>query len=68
MRTGLQPIKIADRKCNTFLGISQEIKRWSIFIPMISDLKHDSMTVKDDRHWAKVKQTVKQDFVVDQNL
>jgi len=35
---------------------------------MISDLKHDSMTVKDDRHWAKVKQTVKQDFVVDQNL
>jgi len=22
MRTGLQPIKIADRKCNTFAGIS----------------------------------------------
>jgi hypothetical protein len=22
MRTGLQPIKIADRKCNTFVGIS----------------------------------------------
>jgi dynein heavy chain len=68
MRTGLQPIKIADRKCNTFVGISEEIKRWSIFIPMISDLKHESMTTVDDRHWSKVKHTVKQDFVVDQNL
>jgi len=23
MRTGLQPIKIADRRCNTFIGISE---------------------------------------------
>ena len=23
MRQGLQPIKIADRKCNTFLGITE---------------------------------------------
>jgi dynein heavy chain len=68
MRTGLQPIKIADRKCNTFVGISEDIKRWSIFIPMISDLKHDSMITPDGRHWKKVKDTVKQDFKVDQNL
>lgn len=69
MRTGLQPIKIADRKCNTFVGISEDIKRWSIFIPMITDLKHDSMNTKDERHWKKVKDTVKQkDLVIDQNL
>lgn len=71
MRTGLQPIKIADRKCNTFLGISEDIKRWSIFIPMISDLKHDSMTTTEkdnDRHWKKVKLLVKNDFTVDSNL
>jgi hypothetical protein len=27
MRQGLQPIKIYDRKCSAFLGISEEIKR-----------------------------------------
>lgn len=68
MRTGLNPIKVADRKCNTFTGIQEEIKRWSIFIPMISDLKHDSMITPDGRHWKKVKDTVKQDFSVDDNL
>ena len=68
MRQKLQPIKIADRKCNTFVGISEEIKRWSIFIPMVSDLKHDSMITPDGRHWKKVKDTVKQDFEVGDSL
>lgn len=40
MRQGLQPIKINDRKCSSFTGISEDIKRWSIFIPMITDMKH----------------------------
>jgi hypothetical protein len=35
---------------------------------MITDLKHDSMITPDARHWKKVKETVKQDFVVDENL
>jgi hypothetical protein len=43
MRTALQPIKIADKKCNTFTGIYEEIKKWGIFIPEITDLKHESM-------------------------
>jgi len=68
MRTGLQPIKIADRKCNTFVGISEEIKRWGIFIPMIADLKHESMTTPDNRHWTKVCDTLKQSFAVDNSL
>lgn len=68
MRQGLQPIKISDRKCSAFVGISNEIKRWSIFIPLISDLKHDSMITPDGRHWKKVKDTLKQDFTVGDNL
>ena len=39
MRTGLNPIKVQDRKCNTFVGIADEIKRWGIFIPLISDMQ-----------------------------
>ena len=68
MRTGLQPIKVQDRKCNTFLGIADEIKRWGIFIPMITDLKHNSMITPDGRHWKKVKETVKQEFEVNDAL
>jgi dynein heavy chain len=68
MRQGLQPIKINDRKCSAFLGISEEIKRWSIFIPMITDLKHESMVTPDQRHWTKVKDTLKQKFDVNENL
>lgn len=58
MRQGLNPIKIADRKCNTFTGITEEIKRWAVFIPLISDLKHESMVTADKRHWNKVRATV----------
>ena len=68
MRQGLQPIKITDRKCGAFLGISNEIKKWSIFIPLIGDLKHDSMFTPDSRHWKKVKDTLKQDFTVGDSL
>jgi dynein heavy chain, axonemal len=35
---------------------------------MITDLKHESMITPDERHWAKVKDTVKQKFTVDDNL
>ena len=68
MRQGLQPIKIADRKCGAFTGISNEIKQWGIFAPLIGDLKHDSMFTPDGRHWKKVKDTLKQDFTVGDDL
>lgn len=68
MRQGLQTIKIADRKCNSFTGITEEIKKWSIFIPLISDLKHESMVTEDNRHWKKVRTTVNREFEVDKNL
>lgn len=47
LRNGLQPIKISDRKCSSFVGISNDIKNWSTFIPMVSDLKDPSMDVAD---------------------
>lgn len=63
MRMGLQPIKVSDRKCGAFVGISADIKNWGIFIPMVTDLKDPSMEdLKDDRHWSKVKAAVKKNF------
>ena len=37
-----------DKKCNTYMGIVEEIKKWVVFLPLISDLRDDSMR---DRHW-----------------
>jgi dynein heavy chain len=68
LRNGLQPIKISDRKCSAFMGISSDIKNWSIFIPMVSDLKDPSMEVEDARHWKKIKEAVKQEFTLDDKL
>ena len=68
LRNGLQPIKISDRKCSSFVGISNDIKNWSTFIPMVSDLKDPSMDVADERHWKKVKDAVKRDFNLNNNL
>lgn len=68
LRNGLMPIKISDRKCSSFMGISSDIKNWSIFIPMVSDLKDPSMEVEDQRHWKKVKSLVNQEFTLDDKL
>lgn len=68
LRNGLQPIKISDRKCSSFVGISQDIKNWSTFIPMVSDLKDPAMDVADHRHWNKVKAAVKQNFSLNDDL
>jgi dynein heavy chain len=55
LRNGLQAIKVTDRKSNVFLGITDLVKRWSIFVPLILDLKDKSMDAEDDRHWAKIR-------------
>ncbi len=53
-------IKGVDRKSNTFIGISEDIKKWATFLPLLSELKDKSMDVEDGRHWAKVRAVVKQ--------
>lgn len=37
-----------DKKCNAYIGIQEEIKKWLVFLPLISDLRDPSMR---DRHW-----------------
>ena len=60
----LRDIKV-DRKCNAFLGLNSEIKNWSIFLPLVSQLKEDCMM---DRHWEKLKKEIEKDFEINSNV
>ncbi len=68
LRKNLLDIKGIDRKSNTFLGISEDIKKWATFMPLLNELKDPSMEVEDGRHWAKVRKCVQKDFVTDDSL
>jgi dynein heavy chain, axonemal len=54
-----------DKKCNAYLGIQEEIKKWLVFLPLISDLRDPAMR---DRHWTSLKNKVQKDFNVDDKL
>lgn len=68
LRKELTDIKGIDRKSNTFQGLNDEIKKWSTFLPLLTELKDSSMIVEDDRHWAKVRKITGNDFKVDEKL
>jgi dynein heavy chain len=54
-----------DKKCNAYLGIQEDIKKWLVFLPLISDLRDPAMR---DRHWTALKNKVQKDFNVDDKL
>ena len=60
----LREIKV-DRKCNAFAGITATTKTWSIFLPLITQLKEDCMM---PRHWEGLKKTLGQDFSINENF
>lgn len=54
-----------DKKCNAYLGIQDEVKKWLVFLPLIAELRDDAMR---DRHWKMIKTKVQKDFEIDDNL
>jgi dynein heavy chain len=54
-----------DKKCNAYIGITEEIKRWLVFLPLIAELRDDAMR---ERHWKAIKDKVQKDFHVDDKL
>lgn len=54
-----------DKKCNTYIGILEEIKTWLKFLPLCGQLRDPSMR---ERHWDMVREKVKANFVIDANL
>jgi len=60
----LKDMKV-DKRANAFSGILDEIKKWLIFLPLISELRDPAMR---DRHWNAIRAKVKSNFVVDDKL
>ena len=59
LKKGLLDQKAIDRRANAFVGINEDLKRWSTFLPLLGELKDPSMDVEDGRHWKKLKDIVK---------
>lgn len=61
----LMGLKGVDRKSNVFVGISGEIKNWNLFLPLVMEMKNEAMIVPDDRHWAKCRELLQNDFQIE---
>jgi len=60
----LKDMKV-DKKANAYAGLLEEIKKWIVFLPLITDLADKAMR---DRHWDDLKSKVGQQFTIDDNL
>jgi dynein heavy chain len=60
----LKDMKV-DKRANAFNGILDEIKKWLNFLPLIGELRDQSMR---DRHWDMIRDKVQSQFVIDSNL
>jgi dynein heavy chain len=54
LQNALKVMKV-DKRCNAYGGILDEIKKWLVFLPLITDLAAPSMR---DRHWDDLKNKV----------
>lgn len=54
-----------DKKCNAYIGILEEIKKWLKFLPLCGQLRDPSMR---ERHWDMIRAKVNSNFVIDKNL
>jgi len=54
-----------DKRCDAYDGLMKEIKKWLVFLPLIGELRNDSMR---DRHWDMIRKLVGKDFPVDETL
>jgi dynein heavy chain len=60
----LKDMKV-DKRCNAYMGILEELKKWQVFIPLISELASKDMR---DRHWDDLKSKIGATFIIDENL
>jgi len=60
----LKAMKV-DKKCNAYIGILEEMKKWLKFLPLCGQLRDPAMR---ERHWDMIREKVKSNFVIDHNL
>jgi dynein heavy chain len=58
-RKYLIDMKGIDKRSNAFVGISDDLRKWATFIPLLQELKDNAMNTSDGRHWKEVKSVVK---------
>jgi dynein heavy chain len=58
-RKFLTDMKGIDKRSNAFVGISDDLRKWATFIPLLIELKDPAMSTADGRHWKEVKAVVK---------
>lgn len=68
LRKGLTDLRGIDKRSNAFIGITEELKKWATFLPLLGELKDPSMNSEDGRHWKKLKVLVKKEFEVSPDL
>ena len=54
-----------DKKCNAYIGVLEEIKKWIKFLPLCAELRSEAMR---ERHWDSIRQKVGVNFVIDEKL
>lgn len=64
LQKSLKDMKV-DKRCNAYLGIIDECKKWLIFLPLIAELADKDMRT---RHWDDLKSKIKASFSIDENL
>jgi dynein heavy chain len=62
LKKQLVDMRSIDKRCNTYVGINNDLKNWAVFLPLLGELKDPAMDSKDDRHWNKVRELVKSSF------
>jgi len=58
-RKYLIDMKGIDKRSNAFVGISDDLRKWTLFIPLLIELKDPAMNTVDGRHWKEIKSVVK---------
>lgn len=58
-RKFLTDMKGIDKRSNAFVGISEDLRKWATFIPLLTELKAPAMRTEDNRHWKEVRTLVK---------
>lgn len=56
--SALKNMKV-DKRADAYDGLMKEIKKWLVFLPLIGELRNDSMR---ERHWDMVRTLVKSEF------
>jgi dynein heavy chain len=47
LRKFLTDMRNIDKRSNVFVGINEDLRKWSTFLPLLTELKDPSMTTPD---------------------